>query len=261
MVNIELSAQQADELKNFYVSELEKILKRADVIRELLSKLDIEHAHIKLPETTQVKEQAPKEIITLAETGTKIPKWVDFIIQTFQEEQRPLSIKELLKLYEKQYKISKNSQSAMRQALFVMRTKTKQIKSISTTGTTEKLYSLSEWADKSVLNTKMGKPDTAIEPDKTTTSKFKYHWPQFIQETLNQQKRTLSLKEFVKYAMKHFEIPADKMKSIRGSIAPAISNLGKSNTIKSVQKKGFRGVSYGLAEWFDYNGDLVPFYK
>jgi len=261
MVNIELSAQQADELKNFYVSELEKILKRADVIRELLSKLDIEHTHIRLPETTQVKEQAPKEITTPAETETKIPKWSDFIIQTFQEGQRPLSIKELLKLYEKQYKISKNSVPNMRQALFVMRTKTMQIQSINTPGKKGKLYGLIEWADKSELNTKMDKPETVIELDKKTTSKPIYNWPKFIRETLNKQKRVLSLIEFAKYARKQFDLPADKITSIRGSISPAISNLVRNKMIKSVNKKGFRGKSFGLAEWFDYDGNLVVIYK
>ena len=79
MVNIELTAQQADELKNFYVSELEKILKRADIIKDILSKLDIEHEHISLPETAQVKEQQPKKITTPAKTETKAPKCSDFI--------------------------------------------------------------------------------------------------------------------------------------------------------------------------------------
>ena len=42
MVNIELTPQQAEELKNFYISELDKLLKRSDVIKEIINKLDTE---------------------------------------------------------------------------------------------------------------------------------------------------------------------------------------------------------------------------
>jgi hypothetical protein len=123
------------------------------------------------------------------------------------------------------------------------------------------LYGLTEWTEKSVLETKKGKPVSATEPDNNTVPKSKYNWPQFVRESLIRHKRVLSLTEFVKYAMKHFEIPAGNMKSIRGSIAPTISTLGKSKVLKSVSKKGFKGKSYGLAEWFDNNGNLISLYK
>jgi len=275
MINIEITQQQAEELKTFYVAELEKLQKRADVIRELLNKLDAGQTHIKLPETTEVKEKLPKKVTSPVEADAKNPSWGNYIIQILQEKQKPLTSKEFLKLYKKQYKINianpKNAKTSLAQALFGLRTKTKQIQSIKTKGKKEKLYGLSEWADTSVLITnseqkekiKKNKPETtiAIEHDEKVTPKFAYNWPQFIRETLNKQKRILSLSEFVKYAMKHFELSADKTKFTRSNLAPTVSTLGKSKILKSIQKEGINGKSYGLAEWFEEDGNLIPEYK
>ena len=272
MVNIELTPQQAEELKNFYISELDKLLKRSDVIKEIINKLDTEHAHIRLPETMQLKEQTPKEITSLDETETKNPKWIKFVVQILQEQQKPLSSKAIIKLYQKRYKISnaelKTSKYNLAQALYILRVKTKEVQSIKTVGKKEKLYGLIDWTDKSLPGTKINTktqqsiPDTAIELDTTASSNFSVKWPPFIKEILTKQNRVLSANEILLYAMKHFEIPADKKRTTRGSLSPTLSYLKKNGRlINSMQKVGVRGVSYGLLEWFDEDGKLIVDYK
>ena len=97
MVNIVLTPQQAEELKSFYVIELEKIQKRADEIKGILNKLTVQPELIKTPATKQVKEKTEKKIslknqkeITLhKETEKNTPQWGSFIIQVLQEKQKP----------------------------------------------------------------------------------------------------------------------------------------------------------------------------
>ena len=274
MVSIELTPQQAEELKNFYISELEKIQTRSDIIKEIIIKLDIEYAPISLPEVVQVNKKASKEIISQDEKEIKNPKWNDFIIQVLQEAQKPLSSKALIKLYSKQYKEHIVKPETLKfnlaQSLYVMRVKTKQIQSIKIIGENEKLYGLTEWDIESTLKTKpkkqiktiINEPEVPFVLDNATSSKAPFKWSQVIKEILIKQKRILTLNEILLYAMKHFEINANKKRATRGSISTTINYLKKKKRlIKPIQKKGIRGMSYGLLEWFDDDGKLIVEYK
>jgi len=280
MVNIELTSQQAEELKNFYVIELEKIQKRADEIKGLLTKLNSTTVPIATSTTKQVSEKTHKKItvqnldeINLhKESEAHSPKWGDFIIQVLQEKQKPLTRKAITKLYEKHYNtnITKSKRSGMEQALARLRVRNKKIQSIQTEGKKERLYGLTEWADKSSLKTKPEKivktkkatSMIAIKRDKRLPANTTYNWPQFIIDTLSKTKRVLTAKDFLQRAMVHYTIPKHDIVSTRGKLSPALSNMEKNTKkLKTVMKKGITGRCYGLTEWFDDDGKLIAIYK
>lgn len=271
MVNIELSQQQAEELKNFYISELDKLNKRSEVIRELLGKLDTEHAFIKLPGTAQVKEITPEKITPEEGKVFKNLKWPDFIINALHEKQKPLTRVAFTELYEKRYNVkiadTGSERYALEQTLYKLRVKDKLIESIRRKGVKGKLYGLTEWTDKPVLKNKNGEETNNISKvteagsDSLTGYKHTYNWPQFVKETLIKQKRILTLNELIEYAMNQFNIPEDKMVKTRGNLSPTVSNLRKKKILMPAKKPGFRGTAYGMAEWFDNEGNLIVDYK
>lgn len=280
MVNIELTSQQAEELKNFYVIELEKIQKRADEIKGLLIKLNTSSVPIATSTTKQVSEKTHKKItvqnikeITLhKESEAHNPKWGDFIIQVLQEKQKPLTRKAITKLYEKHYNtnISKSNRSGLEQALARLRVRNKKIQSIKTEGKKEALYGLTEWEVKPIKKTvttkivkvKKDNPKTAIKPTIQSPEKNTLSWPNFILETLNKTKRVMSLKEFLQQAIVAFNIPKHRIESARNSLSPMLSYLvRKSKTLKTVTKEGQAGRSYGISKWFDDDDKLIAIYK
>ena len=80
MVNIELTPKQAEELKNFYIVELEKIQKRSVEVKELLSKLNSQTVLIK---TSGTKKIVAKIAATLMMLFVFIISGVVFILLWF----------------------------------------------------------------------------------------------------------------------------------------------------------------------------------
>ena len=282
MVNIELTSLQAEELKAFYVNELEKIQKRTDEILGLLNKLNSQPFKIVASAKNHVNKKSHKkiivnnieEIVLQKESEAKNPKWSEFIIQVLQEKQKPLSRKVISKLYEQHYnkKItnSKSAQSGLLQALYWLRVKNKKIQSIKKDGKKEKLYGLTEWSAnpiKKTITTKISKTKKVNRKPATkqtvqSSEKNTHNWNKFIFDTLNKTKRVMSLKELLQYAIVTFNIPKQGMVSTRNSLSPMLSNLvRKSKTLKSVKKEGQTGRSYGISNWFDDDDNLIAIYK
>lgn len=283
MANIEFTPQQVEELKSFYVIELEKTQRRAEEIKVLLEKLKA--GNLPEPATKRVKVKTQKEIplknkkeITLhkeKEENTLRWEWGKFIIQVLQKKQKPLSRKEILKLYEQHNNTEitnyKNAMNAMAQSLFWLRVKNKKILSFKGKGKKEKLYGLTEWGANPVNKTitpetpkvkrvtrSRRKPKTVENED----NKHIFEWKKFIIETLVKQRRILSTKEFIQYAMKYFEIPINEKNKTAKNVSSALSRTEKNDkSIKFIQKEGVKGRSYGLTEWFDDDGKLIVDYK
>jgi len=284
MVNIELTPLQVEELKNFYTNELDKIQKRADEIREILEKL------VNKPEpianrkvVIQKKEKQPKPekqiiIIPLKKTN-KQSKWSDKILELLKEKQKPLSIKEIVKYFEKQINIPKTDLKktviAIQQSLFRLRTHNKKIQNIKRAGKAGKLYGLTEWTDKSVIPLKNAKeentqqikkinqkPKTIIKRDNKPPLTLTYNWPKFIFETLNKTKRVLSAKDLLKYAMVYYSLPKLEKATTRVKLASALSRSEKiTKSLKTCKKEGQAGRFYGLPEWFGGDNKLIAEYK
>ena len=68
--------------------------------------------------------------------------------------------------------------------------------------------------------------------------------------------------ELTNAALKHFELKSSEKIKTRTNLAPLLTKLVKQDKIlKTTQKKGVKGRSYGLIEWFDREGNLVSIYK
>lgn len=286
MVNIELTPQQVEELKNFYIIELEKIQKRASEIKALLDKLDSKPLDINEPVTlgnkvklkTKVTAHDQKVFIEPKERKTKNPNWINYVVELLKEQNKPLTSKEIIQSYEKQHSIdlsnSKYSVNALRQALHRLRVKNNRITNIKVKGKTEKLYGLIEWVDKSVVEKTAKakkikpvenanqKPKTIIKQVNKPPLVLTYNWPKFIFETLNKTKRVLTAKDFLKYAMVYYSIPKHEMEKTRGKLSPSLSRLERiSKSLKTCKKDGQPGRFYGLPNWFDKNNKLIATYK
>lgn len=301
MINIDLTLQQVEELKSFYINELDKIQNRADEIRGILEKFKIKPESVAKPQVPAIKTEIgyprltdgqaslwekPKvekqKIITPRKETDKQTKWGNMILELLQEKQKPLSIRKIVKTFEKQINIPKTDLkkaiSGIQQSLHRLRTYNNKIQSIKRKGKKEKLYGLTEWAKKPKIISlipEVSKPNK----DKNSTSRrnisktivkqagkpplnYTYNWPEFIKKILNKTKRILTAKEFLKYAMNYYNIPVSQRNNTRGKLSPALSRLEKiTKTLKSFKKKGVTGRSYGLSEWFDGDGNLIPEFK
>jgi hypothetical protein len=285
MVNIELTPQQVEELKNFYAIELENIQRRANEIKELLNKLEAKPLNRSKPaiipdkvEPTPNLTRQPKKSIKVKPRKTKNPNWRHFVLKTLKENDKPLTSGEIIKLYYKQHNLdlpaSQNSLMALSQALYRMRVKDNIVKSSKIKGKREKRYGLIDATDKSVVLTENAKakkpvplnpnqkPKTIIRQDNKPPLVTTYNWPKFIFETLNKTKRVLSAKEFLKYALVYYNIPKKETESTRGKLSPALSRMEKIvKSLKTCQKDGQAGRSYGLSEWFDGDNKLKADFK
>jgi len=305
MINIELTPQQASELKKYYEAELEKIRAHENEIIELIKKLDINSTS---KENKEDEKDNEKEVVKLKEQKEIINKqnaekpeppinkkpaddekkdknafelnWYSFVIQILQEKNKPLGSDDMLKLYEEhsgnKIKDMKYARNKLGQVLYRLRHTKKRIRTIKQKGKKETFYALTEWP---VTDIKINKeplvikeigivktPPQVIERkiiSKTTSGKRgQYNWPKFIVDTLNKTKRVLTAREFLKHAMIYYAVPKHEQERTRGKLAPALSRLEKvTKTLKTVSKKGQRSRYFGLSEWFDEKGTLIPIYK
>jgi hypothetical protein len=266
MLKIELTPQQVQELKEIYSRELDNLHKRAEEIREFLSKLEVKPTDVSTPYEKPSIVTTPHE-----EPIKKIPSWSNFIFEVLKVQQKPLSLNTIVKLYRKEYGIKeqlpKNSIKSLRQSLFLLRTKKKQIQSIALQDKKEKLYGLIEWQNEPILKSKPEKKlkpkkeaiDNIVKPQVADTS---HNWTQFIIDTLNKTKRVMTPKEFLNYAVTAFSIPKHDEDQARKNLSPTLSYLAhKNKSLKTTIKKGQKGKCYGLSTWFNDEGELIPDYK
>lgn len=279
MINIDLTLQQVEELKSFYINELDKIQKRADEIRGILEKFKIKPGSIAKSQIPAVKTEIgypslwekPKaekqKIITPQKETDKQTKWGNMILELLQEKQKPLSVQKIVKTFEKQINIPKTDLkkaiSGIQQSLHRLRTYNNKIQSIKRKGKKEKLYGLTEWANKDKnFTSRRNISKTIVKQAGKPPLNYTYNWPEFIKKILNKTRRILTAKEFLKYAMNYYNIPVSQKNNTRGKLSPALSRLEKiTKTLKSFKKKGMTGRSYGLSEWFDGDGNLIPEFK
>ena len=292
MTTIDLTKEQVEELKSFYKLELEKSFKRTTEILSILNKLEdkpesISKPIFREPEPRKKKlaavqpESITKPIVqeplrekkivpAIQKEGNKYLKWSDSIVELLAEKQKPLSSREIESILIAQKNIPKSDLKkayyAIHQSLFRLRTKNKKIQTIKSAGEKGLLYGLSEWS----INTETEKPVEAQQSitaplnnkDVKTRTYGKYNWQGFIKETLESKKRVLNLVELTNAALKHFELKSSEKIKTRTNLAPLLTKLVKQDKIlKTTQKKGVKGRSYGLIEWFDREGNLVSIYK
>jgi hypothetical protein len=277
MVHIELTPRQAEELKNHYILELERLQQRSAEIMGILSKLAHEPISIeRSPDTIaprpEIKVNEPKPVVQpepkIKRRGrpTNNPDWRNYIPQLLKEQNKPLTGDQILKSYQRQYNIdlsgSKSAKLLLTQTLQRLRVKHNLITNIKRKGHRGHLYTLVNPAEAKAEKTVPAEPATIIESDKKSPANTKYNWPQFITETLTKSKRVLSLKDIVNHAMVHYDIEPTDKKATYGKISPVLSQLSKSkDKIRPVRKDGLPLKYYGLTQWFNDKGELIVLYK
>lgn len=287
MDNIDLTLNLVDKLKSFYAIELKNIQRRADEIKGLIRKLEKMTLISSKPATTLTKiglktkmtDLQQKEFSEDKTKRTKNLNWSNFAVQILKEQNKPMTILQILKSYEKQNNIkvanSKRHFGSLAKAINRLRVDDNRINSIKVIGKKERLYGLVEWPDKSASVSKTAKakktvpiinvnqkPKTVINPDSKAPLPLGNKWTKFIFETLNKTKRVLSAKDFLKYAMVYFNLPKHETETTRVKLSPALSKLEIiAKSIKTCKKTGQSGRFYGLPNWFDDNNKLIVDYK
>lgn len=286
MINIELTPQQADELKVFYYQELKRVMERAEEIRALLEKLDnlpaSKYFNEQLEATASAKktQAAPKVRKTPVskKESTGYLNWPSFILQVLQEKNKPLTIDEFYNLYESHYGIkipdSEKSIQSLKKALYRLRVNEKKIKSTLNKKTKERSFTLID----DDQNEKTIKPQPSKAAKKTlkekafaeqakgtilpTEKKTSYNWTDFVVNVLKKNKRVFTVKDFIKHAMVYYNLPKSEEASIKSKLPPMLTRLNRvKKMLKTVKKPGQRARYYGLPEWFAADGTLIPMYK
>lgn len=287
MVNNDLTLHLVDELKSYYAAELKNIQRRTDEIRRILKKLETMTLIRSKPATSlnraklkyKVTDHQQKEFGEPETRKTKNLNWSNYSIKILEEQNKPMTILQIIKSYEKQYNIklsnSKRHFGSLAKALHRLRVDNNRINSIKVKGKKERLYGLVEWTDKSASVFKTAKakkiipirkvyhkPETIIKGDNKPLLTLTNKWTKFIFETLNKTKRVLSAKDFLKYAMVFFNLPKHEMESTRVKLTPELSRLEIiTKSLKTSKKDGQTGKFYGLPDWFDDNNKLIVDYK
>jgi hypothetical protein len=278
MIHIELTPKQAEELKNHYILELEKLNHRSAEIIGILSKLAHEPMVSEKPPVTtytpppvvQVEEIKPAQQadanIKRRGRPTNNPDWHNYIPQILREQDKPMTKDQIFKSYQKQYHVnlsgSKSAKSLLTQTLQRLRVKYNLLTSTKQKGHKGNFYSLTKPGDTSAVDTAPKEVASTDEPSKTLPANTKYNWPQFITDTLSKTKRILSLKDITHYAMVHYSIDEHDKKVTYGKISPVLSQLSKNkDKIRPVRKEGISRKYYGLTEWFNSKGELITLYK
>lgn len=280
MIKIDLTPTQIKELRNFYIGELERINQRKAEIISMLKTIGEESA---VEETTTVASYVEEPAVA---KETKAPgageeeksksgkppegriRWSDFILDKLKENDKPITLDEVFKAYQKEHNIKfpdfKAAKASLSQSFHYLQYNKKQIESFPRKGKRGNFYKLVEnkggsqvVKEKPVRQAKAKKKE---EPKKTTHAP-KNQWADFIVDTLNKTKKVLNRNEILDLAMRHFLISPKHRISTRGKLSPVLSHMAnKTEQLKTVKKPDERGKYYGLAEWFDEKGNLPSEY-
>ncbi|MDO9512008.1 MAG: hypothetical protein Q7J34_09630 [Bacteroidales bacterium] len=222
MKQINLTENEANELKEFYILKLEKTKRRLAHFQSILAKFEETESPIKS------KRGRPKKITSVEE----IP-----------ETPKPKkSVKKIAKKTEKVIAIS--------EAEVIAEPKKR--------GRPKKVYTAEEIAlnnkkAKALARKKAGKK-TKKNPKKPST---KANWTEFIMNTIIDTSRPITAKAMHDTAVKTLNIAPEMQKKSNMSVAACMSNLArKTGKLKTYAAEGLKNQFYGLPEWFEENGDL-----
>lgn len=277
MSQIEFTPNQVEELKNYYLLELEKLHQRSVEITGILRKLMQEPMDNKKPQSTfnplpetvvKVPEQVyqPEEKLFRKGRPTRNPDWKNIVPQLLKEQNKPLTKGQILKLYEKQYNVSLSGSasaiSSLNQSIQRLRVKNNILTSSKIKGHKGNFYSLVKPEGISVVKTQLTPITESSETGIKADENVKFYIPQFVVDTLNKTRRILSLKDIVNYAMVRYSIPENDKKVIYGKISPVLTHMSKNkDKIRTIRKDGLAYKFYGLTEWFNNKGELIVMYK
>jgi len=275
MVKIELTSEQASELRQHYIDELEKLQQRSNEILALLKAISPEPA---TAETTDIKP-AEEPASTGNQEKQSAPGWSDYILKLLSERKRAVTKDQIFKTYQQEYKVNFPDPNAAKNrlsvALHYLQNKKQLIDSTPRKGKRGNLYRLVEetppMIEKAIPQEPVqSKPDVEkpkeVKVEKSgqtaTVESPEKKFIQFIIDTLKKEKRIFNRDELLKYAMVNLGIPPQNKKSTQKKITDALTYMVKeSGSLKKTKKEGKKGVFYGLVDWFGEDEKLIVDYR
>lgn len=267
MKSIKFTDKEITELKSFYRCEQKNIAERLEIIKGILSKVDIdEKQSVEKPgrpglseasvidraerngEETQATADKPekKESQKPRKRRKKArkSKWGSFILDLLKQQGRPIKfehiVEEAIYKFEAPKEKHKNVKQSLTNSAFKLRKHQKKIHTLSIPGVRGKYVGLSRWFDKDgelkenykvklpALQTE--KPKTRkMEPAKTTTdqSPDRPTWPEFVLKSLEKEGKPIHAKVLTEKAMHEFNIDEKLYEKTRIAVARTMSSLDK----------------------------------
>src|SRR3989339_537585 len=180
MINLEFTQQQVDELKIYYNTELDKILKRANEIKEIIAKFDGKQETTMTPVVIEKNENIKSQKVEVDKQSRS-----SMILDILLRKNKPMTIREIVKGLNPQLNISpkelKKSYNHVEQNLFKLRKVENKVRSIKKDGAREKLYGLIEWNNKPSKQNKPLQEEKQKNDIKTTARLSKKTTPLRIQ--------------------------------------------------------------------------------
>jgi len=272
MIKVNLTTEQAAELRNYYIEELERIQKRSAEILNLLKAIGQEHSTVEPSAPAKPKEKPSQESSEQksVESKTKPPGWSEYIIKLLSERERAVTRDQIFKSYQKEYDVNfpdpNAAKNTLSQALHYLQNTKKLIEGTPRKGKRGNIYRLIEVKEAGAEEKK--KPLKSRKEKKGRPEPVKKVAPpddqyaNLIIETLGIEKRVLNRDEFVQFALEKIQEAKGHKIATRGKIAKSLSFLWKeTGQIKKTKKADASGTFYGLSEWFDNDNNLKPEYK
>ena len=163
MIKVELTPGQAEELRNHYILELEKLQERSAEILRLLKSMGHETGTEKHPVKEAQAETPPPPPQTREEKTTN-PRWSQYVVKLLKEKGKPLSKDQIFKTYEKEHNVnlsnSKAAKNSLSQSLHWLKTQKDMIISRPRKGKRGNLYEINPAVASTKETTKAGKEKT-----------------------------------------------------------------------------------------------------
>lgn len=263
MKRISLSNSEFLHLREIYQTELEKAQKRIEHLKAILKKLDsdIEGG---LTETIQleknIKNKAAKKTLSKKAVNTKLaePKEQDVLsVVTKSKRGRKPKVNqesEINKTRGRKPKVAvevkplqkrgrKPKQAADQKPVLKRGRKPKQV------------------ADQKPALKRGRKPKGESKPLKRVSRGKSVKWNEFIVNELNGKRTVAQSSEIVKEAIEKLKIKEQDLPRVKQVISGMLSKLVSTDKLLKAQKiPGSREKLYGLAEWFDEAGNILPEY-
>jgi hypothetical protein len=225
MKKITLTSAELSQLLDLYRSELDKAQKRVDHITGILKKLSAEGLAHAQDSETELHVFPEKEIKVKPVKKEKIAK-----IKTAKGPQIKETAKSIAKVAVKAKAKPSVKSIASEQPIVEKKT-----------------------------STRGRKPKSVRKPIKKGTGKKKIKWNDFVLETIAKAEKPINSTQISKEAQEKFKISNSDFGRVKMVIAGTISKLlNADKKIKNHKVSGSRGKAYGLNEWFNEKGEILP---
>jgi len=265
MKKITLTDVEISHFREFYQAELDKAKKRIATLTSILGKLG------------ELKDKEEDEVNKLLESNKAAAKKVAKpAVKKTGKRGRPKKVKTETPVAEKKNEVKKVSKT---------KPKTAKAKSAKAIPEVEKLEdtkpaiakkkagrpakkaqsikakvakpAIAKTAKKKPARTKKAK--TSRKPLKKSYGSKKVKWNDFVVDAISKSNKFLHSSDIVNEAITRFNVPEVNKDRVRMVIAGTLTKMAtKDKQLSTFKKPKVRGSFYGLPQWVDEKGDIIP---